>query len=118
MPKADWSKITLSEICKIKVGRRGDGREFIDPKKATAKHQPIRASGDKMIGSEPSRFGDNWAKAGKMPTKPAANGMVPIAVAVVWSKIWKRENTCMSAHVHVKEMASVLFTFSLMESGR
>lgn len=66
--------------------------DVIDPKKAIAKHQPIKERGDKMMGSDPSNFGDNCARAGMIPTNPAARGIVPIDVAVVWSK------TCGSNH--------------------
>lgn len=53
------------------------------PKNATEHDQPTAASQLRWIGGEPSRSTLSNVRAGKMPTNPAARGIVPVATAVV-----------------------------------
>jgi hypothetical protein len=53
------------------------------PKKATAKHHMTRWVYPGRIPSRPSSSGVIIPKAGIIPTSPAANGIVPVATAVV-----------------------------------
>jgi hypothetical protein len=57
------------------------------PKKATEQHHPIVANQVKRIGGEPSRASVRRVRAGRIPTNPAARGIVPVATAVVWTTI-------------------------------
>jgi hypothetical protein len=57
------------------------------PKYATEHDQPTVASQDKRMGGAPSISSDKSPRAGKIPTKPAAKGIVPVATAVVCTTI-------------------------------
>lgn len=62
-------------------------RHWPYPKKATEHDQPAAASQVRWIGGEPSRSSLKRVRAGKIPTKPAARGIVPVATAVVCTTI-------------------------------
>lgn len=67
----------------ITCRRSGTARKT--PKNATAKHHTTRSVYPSTMGSRPSISCVIMPRAGMMPTKPAARGIVPVATAVVWS---------------------------------
>lgn len=57
------------------------------PKYATAHDQPIADIHVRCIGGTPSRSSLSRLSAGRIPTNPAARGIVPVATAVVCTTI-------------------------------